>query len=133
MLPLRAKHKLKLHSILGIVSILFLSLRILIPIFTIQFLSHETQLILGRIGILLGLFAFFTGCGLGNYTFVQNSKHTELHVILMLAGLALQVPFISENHSSGYAKPISWIGMCVLIAGWWFGRKIRNRFPTNRF
>ncbi|AOP34747.1 hypothetical protein A0128_13350 [Leptospira tipperaryensis] len=128
MFRLKAKQRLKLHSYLGISSILLLTLRIFLPLFSSFFLlSEEISLLSGRIGIFLGLFAFLTGSGLGNYTFVQNSKYAELHVILLLAGLALQVPGISASHSEILAIAAAWTGFPLLVAGWLYGRKIRNR------
>ncbi|EMY78980.1 putative lipoprotein [Leptospira weilii serovar Ranarum str. ICFT] len=125
---MKTKNRLKLHSVLGIVSILLLSCRIFLPILnfpiSIPLLPQDLHLILGRIGIFFGLSAFFTGCGLGKYLFVQNSKYTEIHIILLLAGLALQIPSISENHSHFYANLLAWLGYPLLLAGWIYGRKI---------
>ncbi|RHX88877.1 hypothetical protein [Leptospira stimsonii] len=128
MFSLKVKQRLKLHSYIGILSILLLSLRIFFPLpfWTFQN-SEELSLLFGRIGITFGVLAFLTGSGLGNYTFVQNSKYAELHVILLLAGLALQVPGISANHSDTLSTLASWIGFPLLLAGWLYGRKIRNR------
>ncbi|PJZ53159.1 hypothetical protein [Leptospira adleri] len=127
MFRLRAKQRLNLHSYLGIFSILFLTLRIFLPLLSSFVpIAEEFSLISGRIGIFFGLFAFLTGSGLGNYTFVQRSKYAELHVILLLAGLALQVPGISASHSNPLSLVASWIGFPLLIAGWIYGRKIRR-------
>ncbi|MBM9500783.1 hypothetical protein JWG44_11045 [Leptospira sp. 201903071] len=128
MFRLKAKQRLKLHSYLGIFSILLLTLRIILPVFSLFFsISEEIHLLSGRIGIFLGVLAFLTGSGLGNYSFVQNSKYAELHVILLLAGLALQVPGISVSHSTVLAIIASWLGFPLLVAGWLYGRKIRKR------
>ncbi|MBM9576414.1 hypothetical protein JWG45_04520 [Leptospira sp. 201903070] len=128
MFRLKAKQRLKLHSYLGISSILLLTSRIILPVLSLLFsIPEEFPLSLGRIGIFLGVLAFFSGSGLGNYSFVQNSKYAELHVILLLAGLALQVPGISLSHSTILAALASWVGLPLLIAGWLYGRKIRTR------
>ncbi|TGL77476.1 hypothetical protein [Leptospira yasudae] len=124
---MKAKNRLRLHSYSGILSILFLTCRIFLPLFTIPFLPEDLYLLLGRIGIFLGLFAFLSGCGLGKYLFVQNSEYTEIHIILLLAGLALQIPAISENHTNFYANLASWFGFPLLLAGWIYGRRIRRK------
>ncbi|EMJ91251.1 hypothetical protein [Leptospira alstonii] len=123
---MKTKNRLKLHSVLGIVSILLLSCGIFLPI-SISFLPQDLHLILGRFGILFGLSAFLTGCGLGKFPFVQNSEYTEIHIILLLAGLVLQIPSISENHSHFYANLLAWLGYPLLLAGWIYGRKIRRK------
>ncbi|PJZ59314.1 hypothetical protein [Leptospira barantonii] len=135
---MKAKNRLRLHSYLGILSILLLSLRIflsfvpLLPssfsfLISTQDILLEIALVSGKIGIVLGLFAFLTGAGLGKYMFVQNSEYTEIHIILLLAGLALQIPSISENHSNFYANLVAWISYPLLIAGWIYGRRIRRK------
>ncbi|MDV6235838.1 hypothetical protein CH379_009385 [Leptospira ellisii] len=125
MFPLRAKQKIRLHSILGISSIILLGFRLILQLL-VPLLSEHLALTFGRIGIILGVFAFFSGAGLGRYRFVENSKYAELHVILLLAGLALQVPGISESHSNPYALAAAWFGYPLLIAGWIYGRRIRE-------
>ncbi|EMO14709.1 putative lipoprotein [Leptospira santarosai str. CBC523] len=127
---MKTKNQLKLHSALGIISILLLSCKIFLPFlslaFPFLFLPQTLFLFLGKVGIFFGLSAFISGCGLGNYPFVQNSKYTEIHVLLLLAGLILQIPSVSENHSNFYANIISKLGYPLLIAGWVYGRKIRR-------
>ncbi|WP_425460723.1 hypothetical protein [Leptospira gomenensis] len=123
----RSKQKLKLHSILGISSILLLGFRLILQPFDVPHIPNDSDVTLGRIGIFLGVFAFFSGTGLGKYRFVENSEYAELHVILLLAGLALQVPGISESHSNPFALAAAWLGYPLLIAGWIYGRKIRKR------
>ncbi|AYV54977.1 hypothetical protein [Leptospira kmetyi] len=134
---MKAKNRLRLHSYLGILSILFLSFRIFLSLvsfpssvassFSFLISTQEIALLSGKIGIVLGLFAFLTGAGLGKYMFVQNSEYTEIHIILLLAGLALQIPSISENHSNFYANLVAWISYPLLIAGWIYGRRIRRK------
>ncbi|ALO27152.1 MULTISPECIES: hypothetical protein [Leptospira] len=133
---MKIKYQLKLHSALGIISIFLLSCKIFLPtlLSPISFLPQNLFLILGKIGIFFGLSAFISGCGLGNYLFVQNSKYTEIHIILLLAGLILQIPSVSENHSNFYANIVAKLGYPLLIAGWICGRKIRrkNNTPQKR-
>ncbi|WP_078125114.1 hypothetical protein [Leptospira alexanderi] len=128
---MKTKYQLKLHSALGIISILLLSCKIFLPFLIflspILLLPQNLFLILGKIGIFFGLSAFISGCGLGNYLFVQNSKYTEIHIILLLAGLILQIPSVSENHSNFYASIVAKLGYPLLIAGWIYGRKIRRK------
>ncbi|WP_061224179.1 hypothetical protein [Leptospira weilii] len=128
---MKTKYQLKLHSALGIISILLLSCKIFLPFLIflspIFLLPQNLFLILGKIGIFFGLSAFISGCGLGNYLFVQNSKYTEVHIILLLAGLILQIPSVSENHSNFYASIMAKLGYPLLIAGWIYGRKIRRK------
>ncbi|EMS87336.1 hypothetical protein LEP1GSC073_0071 [Leptospira noguchii str. Cascata] len=71
---MKIKYKFRFHSILGIVSILLLSCKLFLLIFNFSnsLLSQDLSLVLGKIGIVLGLLAFFTGCGLGKYSYVQN-------------------------------------------------------------
>ncbi|AXR60764.1 hypothetical protein [Leptospira mayottensis] len=122
---MKSKYQLKLHSALGIISILLLSCKIFLS--PILFLPQSLFLILGKIGIFFGLSAFISGCGLGNYLFVQNSKYTEIHIILLLAGLILQIPSVSENHSNFYVGIVAMLGYPLLIIGWIYGRKIRRK------
>ncbi|WP_078130625.1 hypothetical protein [Leptospira alexanderi] len=128
---MKTKYQLKLHSALGIISILLLSCKIFLPFLIflspILLFPQNLFLILGKIGIFFGLSAFISGCGLGNYLFVQNSKYTEIHIILLLAGLILQIPSVSENHSNFYASIVAKLGYPLLIAGWIYGRKIRRK------
>ncbi|EQA61917.1 hypothetical protein [Leptospira alexanderi] len=128
---MKTKYQLKLHSALGIISILLLSCKIFLPFLIflspILLLPQNLFLILGKIGVFFGLSAFISGCGLGNYLFVQNSKYTEIHIILLLAGLILQIPSVSENHSNFYASIVAKLGYPLLIAGWIYGRKIRRK------
>ncbi|EKR64844.1 putative lipoprotein [Leptospira weilii str. 2006001853] len=125
---MKTKYQLKLHSALGIISILLLSCKIFLPFLSpILFLPQNLFLILGKIGIFFGLSAFISGCGLGNYLFVQNSKYTEIHIILLLAGLVLQIPSVSENHSNFYVSIVAKLAYPLLIAGWIYGRKIRRK------
>ncbi|EJO68494.1 MULTISPECIES: hypothetical protein [Leptospira] len=126
---MRTKYRFKLHSIFGIVSILLLSCKIFLLIFNFHnsLFYQDLPLILGKIGIFFGLIAFLTGCGLGKYFFVRNSKYTEVHILFLLAGLILQVPSLSENHSNFYANLAAWLGYPCILIGWIYGRKIRQR------
>ncbi|EKO71525.1 hypothetical protein ACO2J1_17795 [Leptospira interrogans] len=126
---MKTKYRFKLHSILGIVSILLLSCKNFFPIFNFSnsLFFQDLSLILGKIGVFLGLIAFLTGCGLGKYRFVQNSKYTEVHILLLLGGLILQVPSLSENHSNFYANIAAWLGYPCILMGWIYGRKIRKK------
>ncbi|EMI67256.1 hypothetical protein [Leptospira noguchii] len=126
---MKIKYKFRFHSILGIVSILLLSCKLFLLIFNFSnsLLSRDLSLVLGKIGIVLGLLAFFTGCGLGKYSYVQNSKYTEVHILFLLAGLILQVPSLSENHFNFYANLAAWLGYPLILVGWIYGRKIRQR------
>ncbi|WP_246050741.1 hypothetical protein [Leptospira langatensis] len=84
---------------------------------------------LGRIGAIFGALAFFTGGGLGNYLSEEKSKLAEIHTIVILAGLLLQIPILAEAQSNFLLNSVSALGLVFLIVGWVLGRRV---FPNRK-
>ncbi|TGK01638.1 hypothetical protein EHO59_11015 [Leptospira semungkisensis] len=125
------KTRLRTHRYIGILSLFFLFFRPLTNIFNYyNILPFALEPIhIGRIGALLGAIAFLTGGGLGNYLSEEKSKLAEIHTIVILAGLLLQIPVLAETEPNPWLNWISIFGFIFLISGWILGRRV---FPNRR-
>ncbi|TGJ99031.1 hypothetical protein EHQ53_10360 [Leptospira langatensis] len=125
------KTRLRTHRYIGILSLLFLFLRPLADIFNYYNISPFAleSIYLGRIGAIFGALAFFTGGGLGNYLSEEKSKLAEIHTIVILAGLLLQIPILAEAQSNFLLNSVSALGLVFLIVGWVLGRRV---FPNRK-
>ncbi|TGL49630.1 hypothetical protein EHQ61_14480 [Leptospira wolffii] len=129
-MQLSAKNHLRLHRYVGILSaILLFSRPFLFHFWEWKPLSPEIlSLYVGRVGAVLGALAFFTGGGLGKYLSEEKSRTAEIHTILMLGGLILQIPILAEAGTSIFLNILSYFGYLFLFSGWILGRRVfRNR------
>ncbi|MGJ4786435.1 hypothetical protein [Leptospira koniambonensis] len=125
-MELSPKNKLKLHRYLGVISLGFLFSRPLIILFQfpdIQNFEYFSAYI-GRTGAIFGVLAFISGGGLGKYLDEKKSRVAEIHTIIMLAGLTMQVPVLAEVEILLIPNLISYLGCGMLIWGWILGRKV---------
>ncbi|PJZ24063.1 hypothetical protein CH352_18070 [Leptospira hartskeerlii] len=125
-MELSPKNKLRLHRYLGIVSLSFLFSRPFVILFQfpdIQNFEYFSATI-GRAGAVFGVLAFITGGGLGKYLDEKKARVAEIHTILMLAGLTMQVPVLAEVKILLIPNLISYFGCVILICGWILGRRV---------
>lgn len=124
---LGTKSRLRIHAYLGILSVLLLTAKALLSVLPGFGLGEALPLSIGRLGGIFGALAFLSGGGLGKFLSDQRSKTAEIHMILMLAGLALQVSTLAEEHPHPLAVFASWIGLAAMGIGWIYGRRIFDR------
>ncbi|WP_246028227.1 hypothetical protein [Leptospira fletcheri] len=124
---LGAKSRLRIHAYIGILSVLLLTAKALLSVASELGFGEALPLSIGRLGAIFGVLAFLSGGGLGKFLSDQRSRTAELHMILMLAGLTLQVPSLAEELPHPLAVFASWIGLASMGIGWIYGRKIFDR------
>ncbi|EQA36527.1 hypothetical protein LEP1GSC047_3068 [Leptospira inadai serovar Lyme str. 10] len=127
MFRISPKLKLRTHAALGISSVLLLAAKAILSIFENIEIIIFSPLILGRIGAIAGVAAFLTGGGLGKLLTEKRSKMAEIHMILMLSGLLLQVPSVSDPSPDLFKSVTAGIGLFILGVGWIYGRRIFRR------
>ncbi|TGM85449.1 hypothetical protein [Leptospira licerasiae] len=129
-MELSPKNKLRLHRYLGISSLSFLFFRPFIILFQFPDIHNFEYFSanIGRTGAIFGVLAFITGGGLGKYLDEKKARVAEIHTILMLAGLMMQVPVLAEVKILLIPNLISYLGCSLLFCGWILGRKVfKNR------
>ncbi|EQA43825.1 hypothetical protein LEP1GSC050_1918 [Leptospira broomii serovar Hurstbridge str. 5399] len=127
MLRISPKLKLRTHAALGISSVLLLATKVFLPLFENIEISILVPLTLGRIGAIAGVAAFLSGGGLGKFLTEKRSKVAEIHMILMLSGLLLQVPSLSDPAPDLFKNVTAGVGLLILGVGWIYGRRIFRR------
>ncbi|EPG74288.1 hypothetical protein LEP1GSC058_2342 [Leptospira fainei serovar Hurstbridge str. BUT 6] len=127
MLRIGPKLKLKIHAALGISSVLLFATKAFLPLFKNIEIPILLPVTLGRIGAIAGVAAFLSGGGLGKFLSEERSKVAEIHMILMLSGLLLQVPSLSDPAPNLFMSATAWIGLFILCVGWIYGRRIFRR------